>query len=61
VKALGNGSDDRYAVKRSHSEKTRQPDGSRSHARIRLKPLNQEFEAGDLDPEEDQCRILRSF
>ena len=39
VEALGRGSNDRYTVKRYHSEKTRPPDGSWSQALIRLEPL----------------------
>src|SRR5579883_308173 len=58
VEALGRGSNDRYTVKRYHSEKTQRPDGSWSHLRIRLEPLNKEFEAWELEPEEDRYRIF---
>jgi phage repressor protein C with HTH and peptisase S24 domain len=63
VEALGRGSNDRYTVKRYRSEKTRgQADEEWSHARIRLEPLNPEFEAWDLDPrEEANLRILAEF
>lgn len=61
VEALGRGSNDHYTVKRYHSEKARQPDGSWSHRRIRLEPLNKEFEAWDLEPEEDRYRIFAEF
>jgi phage repressor protein C with HTH and peptisase S24 domain len=61
VEALGQGANDRYTVKRYRSEKTQLPDGTWSHERIRLEPLNPEFEAWDLDPEEDRYRILAEF
>ena len=61
VEALGGGANDRYTVKRYRSGKTRQPDGTWSHERIRLEPLNPEFEAWDLNPEEDRYRILAEF
>ena len=61
VEAVGRGSNDRYTVKKYHSEKTRQPDGTWSHSRIRLKPLNKEFDAWDLDPKEDLYRIFAEF
>jgi hypothetical protein len=61
VEALGRGSNDRYTVKRYHSEKTRRPDGSWSHARIRLEPLNKEFEAWELEAEEETYRIFAEF
>jgi SOS-response transcriptional repressor LexA len=61
VEALGGGANDRYTVKRYRSEKTRQPDGTWSHERIRLEPLNPEFEAWDLNPEEDRYRILAEY
>ena len=51
----------RYTVKRYRSEKVRQPDGEWAHERIRLEPLNPEFEAWDLNPEEDRYRILAEF
>jgi SOS-response transcriptional repressor LexA len=61
VEALGQGANDRYTVKRYRSEKGQSPDGTWSHERIRLEPLNPEFEAWDLDPEEDHYRILAEF
>lgn len=61
VEALGQGANDRYTVKRYRSEKTQLPDGTWSHERIRLEPLNPEFEAWDLDPEDDRYRILAEF
>lgn len=61
VEALGQGANDRYTVKRYRSEKTQLPDGTWSHERIRLEPLNPEFEAWDLDPEEERYRILAEF
>jgi SOS-response transcriptional repressor LexA len=61
VEALGRGANDRYTVKRYRSQKTRRPDGSWSHDRIRLEPLNKEFEAWDLEPEEDRYHIFAEF
>ena len=61
VEALGGGANDRYTVKRYRSEKAQQPDGTWAHERIRLEPLNPEFEAWDLDPEEERYRILAEF
>jgi hypothetical protein len=61
VEALGRGTNDRYTVKRYRSQKTRRPDGSWSHDRIRLEPLNKEFEAWDLEPEEDRYHIFAEF
>ena len=59
VEALGE--NDRYTVKRYHSEKTGKPDGTWTHQRIRLEPLNPEFEAWDLDPEAERYHILAEF
>jgi len=59
VEYLGGGTNDRYTVKRYFSEK--KPDGSRENERVRLEPLNPEFDAWDLDPEEDRFRILAEF
>ncbi|HEV2199524.1 MAG TPA: S24 family peptidase [Bryobacteraceae bacterium] len=61
VEALGGGANDRYTVKRYRSEKIQKPDGTWSHERIILEPLNPEFEAWDLDPEEERYRILAEF
>jgi SOS-response transcriptional repressor LexA len=61
VEALGRGSNDRYTVKRYRSVKTQREDGTWSHDRIRLEPLNPEFEAWDLEPEEDRYRIFAEF
>lgn len=61
VEALGGGANDRYTVKRYRSEKAQKPGGEWSHERIRLEPLNPEFEAWDLNPEEDRYRILAEF
>jgi|SRR5579863_1859640 len=62
VEALGRGSNDRYTVKRYHSEKAQGPDGAWSHQRIRLEPLNPEFEAWDLHPgDEDSLRVIAEF
>lgn len=61
VEALGRGANDRYTIKRYRSEKSQDPDGGWVHRRIRLEPLNPEFEAWDLEPEEDRYRILAEF
>jgi SOS-response transcriptional repressor LexA len=61
VEYMGGGTNDRYTVKRYVSEKTRRPDGTWTHERIRLEPLNPEFEAWDLDPQEDRFRVLAEF
>jgi phage repressor protein C with HTH and peptisase S24 domain len=61
VEALGRGANDRYTIKRYHSKKIQDKSGSWSHQQIRLEPLNPEFEAWDLDPEEDRYRILAEF
>jgi SOS-response transcriptional repressor LexA len=62
VEALGRGSNDRYTVKRYRSEKAQGPDGSWAHRRIRLEPLNPEFEAWDLEPgDEDSLRVIAEF
>ncbi|MBV8844810.1 MAG: LexA family transcriptional regulator [Bryobacterales bacterium] len=61
VEALGRGNNDRYTVKRYRSEKSQLPSGAWSHDRIRLEPLNPEFEAWDLAPEEDRYRIFAEF
>jgi SOS-response transcriptional repressor LexA len=61
VESLDGGANDRYTVKRYRSEKTQRPDGSWSHERISLEPLNPDFEAWDLDPEEERFRILAEF
>jgi SOS-response transcriptional repressor LexA len=61
VEALGRGGNDRYTIKRYHSQKAELPDGSWTHERIRLEPLNAEFEAWDLDPDEDRYRIIAEY
>jgi SOS-response transcriptional repressor LexA len=61
VEALGRGTNDRYTVKRYRSQKVQNPDGSWTHDRIRLEPLNPTFEAWDLPPEEDRYRIFAEF
>jgi hypothetical protein len=65
VEALARGGNDRYTVKRYRSEKKPAGDGGSGgtweHDRITLEPLNPEFEAWDLDPEDDGIRILAEF
>jgi len=61
VEYAGGGLNDRYTVKRYSSEKRVVAEGHWEHERIRLEPLNPEFEAWDLDPEEDRFRIMAEF
>ncbi|MEP6962621.1 MAG: S24 family peptidase, partial [Acidobacteriota bacterium] len=61
VEYLGGGTNDRHTVKRYTSEKLQRPDGTWTHERIRLEPLNPEFDAWDLDAEEDRFRIVAEF
>lgn len=61
VEYLGGGTNDRYTVKRYRSEKSAEPGGEWQHQGIRLEPLNPEFEAWNLDPEEDRFRIVAEF
>ncbi len=57
----GGGTNDRHTVKRYHSRKRTAPDGSWEHAIIRLEPINPDFEAWELNPEEDRFRIVAEF
>jgi phage repressor protein C with HTH and peptisase S24 domain len=61
----GGGANDRHTVKRYHSRKRQRPDGASDarweHEMIRLEPLNPEFEAWELNPEEDRFRIVAEF
>jgi phage repressor protein C with HTH and peptisase S24 domain len=61
VEQLGGGANDRYTVKRYASEKAQREDGTWSHEKITLHPLNPEFEAWTLDPEEEKFRIVAEF
>jgi SOS-response transcriptional repressor LexA len=61
VEQLGGGANDRYTVKRYASEKIQREDGTWSHDKITLIPLNPEFESWTLDPEEEKFRILAEF
>jgi len=61
VEALGQAGNDRYTVKRYRSEKSPAGEGEWTHRRIRLEPLNPEFEAWDLNEEEGRYRILAEF
>jgi SOS-response transcriptional repressor LexA len=61
VEQLGGGANDRYTVKRYASDKAEREDGTWSHERILLTPLNPEFEAWTLDPEEERFRIVAEF
>jgi phage repressor protein C with HTH and peptisase S24 domain len=60
VEWLGGGVNDRYTVKRYHSEKRQTEEGWR-HERILLEPLNPDFEAWYLDPDEEKYRIIAEF
>jgi len=62
VEMLGRGSNDRYTVKRYRSEKIQDAEGNWSHTRIRMEPLNPEFEAWDLDAKEaENLRVIAEF
>jgi phage repressor protein C with HTH and peptisase S24 domain len=61
VEQLGGGTNDRYTVKRYASHKVQSEDGSWSHDRITLLPLNPEFESWTLEPEEERFRIVAEF
>jgi hypothetical protein len=61
VEYLGGGTNDRHTIKRYHSHKRRGPDATWEHEIIRLEPLNPEFEAWELKPEEDRFRIVAEF
>jgi SOS-response transcriptional repressor LexA len=61
VEYLGGGTNDRYTVKRYFSEKVQREDGTWEHERVHLEPLNPEFDAWDLDPEENRFRVLAEF
>jgi phage repressor protein C with HTH and peptisase S24 domain len=61
VEYLGGGANDRHTVKRYHSTKRQRPDETWEHQSIRLEPLNPEFEAWELDPEENRFRIVAEF
>lgn len=65
VEHLGGGTNDRHTVKRYHSVKRQRPgeahDAIWEHEIIRLEPLNPEFEAWELAPEEDRFRIVAEF
>jgi hypothetical protein len=61
VEYLGGGANDRHTVKRYRSVRRQLTDGAWEHEIIRLEPLNPEFEAWDLSPEEDRFRIVAEF
>jgi SOS-response transcriptional repressor LexA len=61
VEYLGGGANDRHTVKRYRSIKRQLADGTWKHQMIRLEPLNPEFEAWELNPEEDRFRIVGEF
>ena len=61
VELLGGGTNDRYTVKRYASDKVQSADGTWSHEKIMLMPLNPEFESWTLDPEEERFRIVAEF
>lgn len=57
-RTLGGG--ERYTVKRYRSEKVRGEDGGWRHERIILEPLNPEFEAWELN-EDDDLAVIAEF
>lgn len=60
VEDTTSGGNNRYTVKRYSSEKTQDESGWR-HARIHLQSLNPEYPSWDLDPEQDQYRVIAEF
>jgi SOS-response transcriptional repressor LexA len=61
VEQTGAGANDRYTVKRYASRKAEREDGTWSHEKILLEPLNPEFEPWELEPEEERFRIVAEF
>jgi phage repressor protein C with HTH and peptisase S24 domain len=61
VEYLGGGANDRHTVKRYRSVKRQNADSTWEHEIIRLEPLNPEFEAWELSPEEDRFHIVAEF
>lgn len=61
IENLGTADENRYTIKRYRSSKVHNPDGTWSHGQIRLEPLNPDFEALDLDPDEGKFRIIAEF
>jgi hypothetical protein len=51
----------RYTVKIYRSVKRLREDGTWEHERIRLEPLNPEFEAFELAPQERRFRVIGEF
>lgn len=60
VEDSATGGSNRYTVKRYSSEKTEDESGWR-HARIHLESLNPGYPSWDLDPEQDQYRVIAEF
>jgi SOS-response transcriptional repressor LexA len=60
VENLETGGNNRYTVKRYHSEKSKAGETWR-HARIHLESLNPDYPSWDLDPEEEKYNILAEF
>jgi SOS-response transcriptional repressor LexA len=61
VEQGGGGANDLYTIKRYASQKAQREDGTWSHEKITLEPLNPEFESWTLDPEEEKFRIVAEF
>jgi len=61
VEARDGGGGDRYSVKRYRSEKKHTDGEEWAHERIRLESLNPDFEAWDLEPEENRYQIVAEF
>lgn len=62
VEDLQTSGNNRYTVKRYHSEKA-QSTGEEAwrHSRIRLEALNPDYPSWDLDPDEEKYRIIAEF
>jgi SOS-response transcriptional repressor LexA len=61
VEDMIGGAGEHHTVKRYHSRQSQHPDGTWQHDAILLEPLNPEFEAWELNPEEDRFRIVAEF
>jgi SOS-response transcriptional repressor LexA len=60
VENLETGGNNRYTVKRYHSQKSEAGEVWR-HSRIHLESLNPDYPSWDLDPDEEKYRILAEF
>ncbi len=61
VMNYGEAGENRFTIKRYTSAKLKGGDGTWEHGQIRLEPLNPEYEAWDLDPEDTRLKIVGEF